>query len=76
MKIKRNMGAADQVVRAGLGAALIYVGPFAHVLTSDFMSGLLLGFVGLLTSVASVFGYCPLYDVAGICTYKANATNE
>lgn len=70
MKLKRNMGPADQVLRGSMGLGLIYVGPFSHALTSDFMSGLLLALVGLLTTVSAAFGYCPLYHVAGFCTYR------
>ena len=71
MQFKRNMGPIDQVFRTAMGAALIYLGPVAHIITSDFMSDILLGIVGLLTIISSAFGYCPMYHMAGFCTYKA-----
>lgn len=70
MKLKRNMGPADQVFRASMGVALACLGPFSDILTSDFMSKVLLGLVGLLAVVSAASGYCPLYHVAGFCTYR------
>lgn len=76
MKLKRNMGPTDQAIRAGMGAGLLYLGPIAHVLTSDVMSRALLALVGLLTLASASIGYCPLYHIAGFCTYKPNRPDE
>lgn len=70
MKLKRNMGPADQVFRAAMGVGLIYLGPISKMLTADFMSGMLLAFVGVLTVISAASGYCPLYHIAGFCTYR------
>lgn len=70
MKLKRNMGPVDQILRAAMGIGLIYIGPFSNILTSDFMSGILLALVGALTIISAASGYCPLYHIAGFCTYK------
>jgi hypothetical protein len=70
MKLKRNMGPVDQVFRTAMGAALIYLGPFSEWLTADFMSGMLLALVGILTIVSAASGYCPLYHLAGFNTYR------
>lgn len=69
-KIKRNMGFPDQVFRTCMGIAFIYFGPLSDVLTSDYMSSLLLAIIGVMTIVSSLFGFCPLYFVAGFNTYK------
>ena len=70
MKLKRNMGPVDQVIRAVVGVSLIYLGPVSKMLTSDFMSGMLLALVGALALFSAATGYCPLYHVSGFCTYK------
>ena len=70
MKISRNMGPVDQTLRTLIGIALIYLGPVSHILTSDFMSGVLLGFIGILNIASSAIGYCPMYQMAGFFTYK------
>ena len=70
MKLKRNMGPGDQVFRAAMGIGLIYLGPVSKMLTSDSMSGILLALVGALTVISAASGYCPLYHMAGFCTYK------
>ena len=68
MKLKRNMGPVDQVIRAVVGVSLIYLGPVSKMLTSDFMSGMLLALVGALALISAATGYCPLYHVSGFCT--------
>lgn len=70
MKLKRNMGPVDQATRAVIGIGLIYLGPVSKTLTSDFMSGILLALVGALAIISAATGYCPLYHIAGFCTYK------
>ncbi len=76
MKLKRNMGPVDQVFRGAMGVGLIYLGPISEILTADFMSGVLLALVGALTVVSAASGYCPLYHIAGFCTYKPKADAE
>lgn len=70
MTMKRNMSGVDRWVRAAMGIGLIYLGPFSELLTSDPMSGALLAALGVLTLAAAVLAYCPLYHIAGVCTYR------
>lgn len=70
MKLIRNMGPVDQVLRIAMGAALIYLGPASNILTTDPMSGFLMAAVGVYIIVSSAIGYCPFYHWAGFCTYK------
>jgi hypothetical protein len=70
MKLVRNMGPADQVLRTVIGVSLIYLGPVSGILTSDPLSGILLALVGVLAIASAATGYCPLYHIAGFCTYK------
>lgn len=70
MKLIRNMGPTDQVLRTVVGVSLIYLGPVSKILTSDPLSGILLALVGVLAIGSAATGYCPLYHIAGFCTYR------
>lgn len=70
------MGVADRWLRSAMGLGLIYLGPFSDVLTSDPMSGALLAMVGVLTVGSAAIGYCPLYHIAGVCTYRPDKSDE
>lgn len=54
-----NVGKADRVIRAVAGVALI---GWAVV------SGNVLGYIGIIVVLTSVFGLCPLYSLLGINT--------
>lgn len=60
MKLKRNMGEIDRILRAAMGASLIYLGPLSDTLTTDPMSGALLGAFGVLTVAAALLGSCTI----------------
>ena len=64
------MNTIDQILRGIMGLGLIYLGPGSDVLTSDFLSGALLGFVGVFTLFSAVTAHCSIYNIAGFCTYK------
>ena len=70
MTLPRNMGPVDQLLRILMGLFCLYLGPFSDWLTSDYVSGLLLAFVGLLVIISSLTGFCPFYHAAGINTYR------
>lgn len=70
MKFKRNMSTTDQLIRGVMGLGLIYIGPASDILTSDFLSGALLGLVGVFTLISAITGHCTIYNIAGFCTYK------
>ena len=70
MKIFRNMGPIDQVFRSLMGLVLIYFGPVSDLLVEDPLSEILMALIGILTLVSAISGYCPVYHVAGINTYR------
>jgi len=70
MKFKRNMGLYDQIFRTVMGLALIYLGPFSDVLTSDMLSESLLAGVGIMIIISSLIGWCPLYHIAGFNSHR------
>ena len=76
MKLQRNMSFSDQIFRITMGLALIYIGPFSDILTSDTLSAVLLTIVGVLIIISSLIGWCPFYHMAGFNTYNANENKE
>ncbi len=71
--MKKNMGAADRIIRILLAAvfAVLY---FTGTVTGTFgIILLVLGGVFLLTSLIS---FCPLYTLVGLNTCPAKKTNN
>lgn len=70
MTIKRNLHIIDIVVRALIGAALIYI----CFIDSDYIANdivrWLVGTFGVINLAAAVFRSCPIYALAGISTYR------
>jgi len=62
--MKSNVGTADRILRAILGAALIL-----WALTG----GPLLAWIGLVPLATAAFGYCPAYAIFGLNTCDSGA---
>lgn len=59
--MKRNVGRTDQIIRVILGVVIILVGIY-------FKSWW--GVLGLVPLVTGIIGYCPLYALIKVSTYK------
>ena len=70
MKLKRNMNTIDRLLRSVMGLALIYLGPGSDLITTDFLSGILLAVVGGFTLFSAITAHCSIYNIAGFNTYK------
>ncbi len=60
--MKKNIGTTDSIIRIIIGLillSLIFIGPKT-----------LWGLIGLIPLLTGIFGYCPLYPLLGINTYK------
>ncbi len=68
--MKRNMGAADRVIRIVL-AAVVAVLYFTHQLSP--VAGIVLGIVGAIFLVTGIVGVCPLYMPFGLSTKRRKA---
>ena len=68
MKIKRNMGRLDQMVRIVVGIASIYFGFIDSTLIAEPVIAICLGTFGVLNLLSVVMRHCPLYVMAGIST--------
>jgi len=59
--MKRNVGKADRIIRALLGIGIIAAGVY-------FQSWW--GAIGLIPLLTAAIGWCPLYVLPGISSYK------
>lgn len=64
----RNIGRLDQILRIGIGLALMWVGFIDETLITDRLIATFVGLVGLLNLIAALFRVCPFYTLAGINT--------
>lgn len=67
MKVKKNMGTTDQIIRLAV-AVVLAVAYFTGTISGT------LGLIGLIVAVifviTSIFSFCPLYLPFGISTKK------
>jgi hypothetical protein len=68
MKIKKNVGGVDQVLRIIVGSILLSLVSLAFV--GPQTTWAYLGFIGLIPLITGIIGYCPTYELVGINTYK------
>lgn len=63
-----NVGRLDQILRIGIGLALVWIGFIDRTLIDDRLIATLVGLFGLLNIAAALFRVCPFYSLAGINT--------
>jgi hypothetical protein len=66
----RNLGHLDQILRLGIGCALIYAGFIDAEFIQDPVSSYLVGAFGVVNILAALARYCPLYALVGINTAR------
>jgi len=67
---QKNMGLLDRGIRLIVGSLFIYFGFFDRSVITDPFSGALVGIVGIVMMVASMFAYCPAYVLIGLSTIR------
>jgi hypothetical protein len=72
MHMKKNMGAADRVVRLILAAVLGFL-YFNHNVTGTF--GIIFLVVAIVLLLTSFVSFCPLYAALGLKTRKTKEAN-
>ena len=65
--MKNNMGSADRIIRAILGAVIIALG---------FYFGSWFGVIGLVPIITAALNFCPAYNLIGISTRKKIETEK
>lgn len=64
--IKKNMSKLDRIIRISSGIGMLI---FSQFILST-VGSVLLVVIGSIFVVTSIISYCPLYDLAGISTWK------
>jgi len=72
MKIVRNVGNLDQVLRLGISAILFYISLVDTEFVADPLSSGILAFIAVGNLVVATVRFCPLYTLVGINTKKLN----
>lgn len=73
MRFDSNMHLVDRILRAGLGAVLIYIGFIDGTLIANQLVAMLIGIFGVVNLISSAAGHCPVYRLAGFRTDKRAA---
>lgn len=68
MAITSNLSQIDRFIRGAIGVAVTGFAVFNGNLIEDAFIEILLGIFGLLNLISLVFGWCPVYQLAGIST--------
>jgi hypothetical protein len=74
MRIEKNVGNMDRVLRVLIGIGLLLVGPLG--LVGPGASWALFGLAGLALLLTGVFRVCVTYKLLGISTATRRAANE
>ena len=74
MRIEKNVGKMDRVLRVLIGIGLLLVVPLG--LVGPRASWTLFGLAGLALLLTGVFRVCITYELLGISTAKRRAANE
>lgn len=64
------MNKFDRGFRAIAGSTLLILGPVTEYITTDGLSGIIMGVLGTLALISAFFSYCILYEVTGFDTTK------
>lgn len=63
-----KVGRLGQILRVGIGLALMWVGFIDNTVIDDHLIATLIGLFGLLNVTATLVRVCPFYTLAGINT--------
>lgn len=70
MKLEKNVGRIDQVLRVGIGALLIYISLIDTGIIADSFASGVVAFIGSVNLLVGLIGVCPFYSLVGINTCK------
>jgi Inner membrane protein YgaP-like, transmembrane domain len=70
MKIKKNLGVLDRILRTGIISAIIYFGFFDNPLVADPLAGTILGLFGVANLIVALAGNCPMYSLVNFNTCR------
>ncbi|MDH5191140.1 MAG: DUF2892 domain-containing protein [Gammaproteobacteria bacterium] len=76
MKIKQNLGLVDRILRIGISSFMVYLGFFEQDIVVDEIATMILAAFGTGILISAIIGNCPLYEVIGLSTCKADQYNN
>ena len=65
MKLEKNVGMADRILRFGVSTFMIYLAFFDNSLIQDQLAAIVLGVFGIIIMLSAIVGACPLYGLVG-----------
>lgn len=68
MAITSNLCQLDRLIRGSIGICVTAFAIFNGNIIEDLFIEFLLGIFGVLNLISLVFGWCPVYQLAGIST--------
>ncbi|MHB8454371.1 MAG: YgaP family membrane protein [Acidiferrobacterales bacterium] len=68
IRLRRNVGTLDRILRAGVSILMIYFGFFSHALIDGAVTRTLLGVFGVVHLAVVVTAFCPLYSLVDFNT--------
>lgn len=68
MRLRKNIGGLDRVIRLALGALLVSAGLFPQELVADAVAANVLVSIGVVSLLTGLMAYCPLYHLVGFNT--------
>ena len=76
MKIKKNLGALDRILRTGIGSIFIYLGFFDNSLVTDPAASTILGLFGVASLIGALVGNCPTYSLINFNTCREEKSSD
>lgn len=78
MKIRKNLGGLDRILRGGIGIVMIYFGIIDSSVVTDEFSKILLTIMGSAMSFIAIIAHCPMYAVIGFdtCSTESGEPNN
>ncbi|MCW9023917.1 MAG: DUF2892 domain-containing protein [Gammaproteobacteria bacterium] len=76
MKIPRNIGKLDALLRTIISLLMIYFGFFSTLLIEDQLAGTILGVFGALSLLVVMAGHCPFYTIIDFSSVNSDNNSK
>lgn len=76
MKLKRNLHLIDRAIRVPVSLICIYYGFVDMSAIGNTIIAVFVGVFGLVNLVAAATSHCPVYNMAGLSTYRDSNNTE
>jgi len=76
MKIIKNVGSADRILRLGASLMMLYLAFIDNTIITDQVASILLGIFGSIIFLTAIFSMCPLYNLIDLNTCNKHNKNN